>query len=139
MDITVSLDKDESMDLSLKEGPVHVYITIPFSFLVKDFDPNTTQVPKWYGLDLGGGPPGVVVLKANNSSYGTGGILFTLEEMDEKEKVAWKATWMGMVPINSTGGSNLDLGMTNKNHALYRHMSGWASRPLNEKGSVDSD
>ncbi|KAK4249856.1 hypothetical protein C7999DRAFT_29725 [Corynascus novoguineensis] len=81
----------------------------------------------------------VVVLKANNSLYGTCGILFTVEEMDEKEKVAWKATWMDMVLFKSAGESDLDLAMTNKNHALYRHMSGWASRPLNEKGSVDSD
>ncbi|KAK3291592.1 uncharacterized protein B0H64DRAFT_478334 [Chaetomium fimeti] len=42
--IPVSLAENESINLPLN-GPIHVHITIPFSLLVKDFDPKTTQVP----------------------------------------------------------------------------------------------
>jgi hypothetical protein len=45
MDIPVSLVKNESISLPL-DGPLHVHITIPFSLLVKDFDPNTNPIPQ---------------------------------------------------------------------------------------------
>ncbi|KAH6842361.1 hypothetical protein B0I37DRAFT_381748 [Chaetomium sp. MPI-CAGE-AT-0009] len=44
--IPVSLVDNGSISLPL-DGPLHVYITVPFSLLVKDFDPNTTRVPPW--------------------------------------------------------------------------------------------
>lgn len=47
MTIPISLTKNESISLPLKHGPFHVYITIPFSLVVRDFDPSTTPVPKW--------------------------------------------------------------------------------------------
>ncbi len=47
MDIPVSLYGNGPISLPLNhEAPIHLHITIPVSLLVKDFDPNTTQVPK---------------------------------------------------------------------------------------------
>jgi hypothetical protein len=47
-DISVSLVGDPPISLPLEHSEsVHVHITIPFSLLVQDFDPNTTQVPQW--------------------------------------------------------------------------------------------
>ncbi|KAK4096317.1 hypothetical protein N658DRAFT_364857 [Parathielavia hyrcaniae] len=46
MDIPVSLIGNGPISLPLKhEAPIHIHITIPYSLLVKDFDPNTTPVP----------------------------------------------------------------------------------------------
>ena len=46
MDIPVSLIANGPLSLPLnEEAPIHVHATIPFSLLVKDFDPNTAKVP----------------------------------------------------------------------------------------------
>jgi hypothetical protein len=42
--ISPSLVENGSISLPLV-GPFHVYMTTPFSLLVQDFDPNTTQIP----------------------------------------------------------------------------------------------
>ncbi|KAK4152139.1 hypothetical protein C8A00DRAFT_16513 [Chaetomidium leptoderma] len=213
--IPVSLAENESISLPLERRPCHIHITIPFSLLVKDFDPNTAQVPQlelprswWWPTRLFGrryetltdattkavtiahptyrqvwpklsallfgkeettlysvlgsdakdweraGASNIfwafstgvtdddivharaIVLKA--SPCGTGGILFTVEEMGERDKVAWKTAWMDVVLYKSAGESDVDLAMARKNHALYRHMAGWAPRPSN-KESFESD
>jgi hypothetical protein len=78
-----------------------------------------------------------VLLKA--SPCGTGGILFTVEEMGEREKAAWKTAWMDLAPYKSPGESDVDCAMTRKNQALYQYMAGWASRHSKEKESFDSN
>lgn len=219
MAVPVSLEAG-SMSLPIKDGPIHIHVTIPFSLLVKDFDPNTTRVPQmerprpwWWPARLFRGrheiptdaatdaatktftlarpafsnqvwprlstllfgkeeltlycsvgsdakdwehadtsnfmwafSTGVteddinrtraVLLKA--SPYGTGGILFTAEEIGEKEKAAWKTAWMDLAPYKSPGESDIDCAMTRKNQALYRYMGGWTSRHSNEKESFDN-
>ncbi|EAQ85358.1 predicted protein [Chaetomium globosum CBS 148.51] len=209
-----------SMSLPIKDGPIHIHASIPFSLLVKDFDPNTAQVPQterprpwwsparlfkgqheiptdaaadaatktfalarpafsdqvwprlstllfgkeeptlycsvgsdaedWEGADTSNSiwvfSTGVteddidrtraLLLKANPD--GTGGILFTAEELGEEQKAAWKTAWVDVAPYKSPGESDIDCAMTRKNQALYRYMSGCASRHSNEKGSFDS-
>jgi hypothetical protein len=48
MVIPISLVNEEALDLKAENGlgPLHIYITTPFSLLVRDFHPNTTLVPK---------------------------------------------------------------------------------------------
>jgi hypothetical protein len=222
MDIPVSLIGNESISLPLRhEAPIHLHITIPFSLLVKDFDPNTTQVPvlepprSWLATRLFGrryktpkdamtkaflvacpafhnqvwpklstllfgreegimyscsgcdavdweragasnlcwafstgttdddiGRVRAVVLTARPGPDGTGGILFTAEEMGEGEKAAWKTAWMTLVPPTPAPGhgeSEVDLAMGRKNNALYRLKAGWvAPRGSSEKESVGS-
>jgi hypothetical protein len=167
---TGSLVGNRPISLPLKhEAPIHVHITIPFSLLVKDFDPNTTRVPvlekpgSWLATRLLGpryktptdaptkaflvacpvfhrqvwpklstllfgkeermmyshsgcdakaweragasnlfwafstgvtdddiGRVNAVVLTASPAPDGAGGILFTAEEMGEREQEAWK-------------------------------------------------
>ena len=42
----MSLIANGPLSLPLKEeAPIHVHATIPFSLLVKDFDPTTAKVP----------------------------------------------------------------------------------------------
>ncbi|KAK3290198.1 uncharacterized protein B0H64DRAFT_413614 [Chaetomium fimeti] len=218
MALLVSLEA-ESMSLPIKDGPIHVHVTIPFSLLVKDFDPNTTPVPQmerprpwWWPARLFKGQHEIptdaatvaatktfalarpafsdqiwprlstllfgkeeltiysivgsdakdwehantsksiwtfstgvtddnidctraVLLKA--SPCGTGGILFTAKEIGEREKAAWKTSWMDVVPYKSPGESDVDCAMMRKNQALYQYMVGWASRHSNEKESFD--
>jgi hypothetical protein len=203
MTIPVSLVENASIDLPLKHGPFHVHVTIPFSLLVRDFDPNTTRVPQmerpqcWLATRLFGRrydtPTDVVtkvvmvaypvyhhqvwpelstllfgkeeprmysvsgsdakewervgasnlfwafsrgvadddiehtravVLKASCSPCSAGGIMFSVEEVGEKGKAAWKAAWMGVVLYKepSAGESDADLAMGKKNHGLYRYI-----------------
>ena len=219
LDIPVSLVGRESISLPLEHGPIHVHVTIPFSFLVKDFDPNTAPVPQvqrprswwrptwlfgrryepltepasralilatpyhdhvWQQLSLslfgkhesmlycvvgsdiedwesasvgtlswafatGATDDDIdhvraIVLKANDSLDKEGRIRFTVEEMDETKKAAWKAVWVGMVRYTSRqdGESEVDLAMLNKNSALHRLMASWALRASNEKESLEN-
>jgi hypothetical protein len=82
----------------------------------------------------------VIILKANYSLDGAGRIVFTVEEMDEGEKAAWKAVWMDMAPytLRRDGESEVDLAMLNKNSALRRHVAGWAPQSSNEKEFLES-
>lgn len=200
MDVPVSLIANGPLVLPLKEeAPIHVHATIPFSLLVKDFDPNTAKVPYreprcWLANRLFGpryknpssdsarvaafassifpgrvwpklstlllgkevymsscntgsdakewayagasdlffafamGPTDddldcvrAVVLTA--SPDGTGGILFTVKEMDERERAAWKTAWMVLPPPTPSGIAvepHNDSAMEKKNDALYR-------------------
>lgn len=62
-----------------------------------------------------------VVLTA--SPDGTGGILFTVKEMDERERAAWKTAWMVLPPPTPSGIAvepHNDSAMEKKNDALYR-------------------
>ncbi len=73
-----------------------------------------------------------IVLKANNHSpCSAGGILFTVEEMDEKEKAEWKAVWMDMNLGKDAIESDVDFAMARKNRTLYWHKGG-AARPDNK-------
>ncbi|KAH6856118.1 hypothetical protein B0I37DRAFT_366605 [Chaetomium sp. MPI-CAGE-AT-0009] len=228
MDIPVSLVGNGPISLPLKhEAPIHVQITIPFSLLVKDFDPNTTQVPhlerprswlanrlfgrrytfptdaptkaflvaspvfesqvwpklgaslfgkmerigimyshatsdaeKWeragasnlfWAFSTGVTDEDIsnvraVVLKASPGPAGAGGILFTVEEMDEREKAAWKSAWEVLGPFTPSppwrdGESDVDLAMERKNNALCRLKAGWVTfpRPSNEKESSEKE
>jgi len=48
MDIPVSAIGKGPISLPLKcDVPIHIAVTIPFSLLMKDFDPNTTPAPEW--------------------------------------------------------------------------------------------
>lgn len=212
-----------------RDVPIHIAVTIPFSLLMKDFDPNTTPVPQlerprsWLGTLLFGRryePPryasskahflanpilcdrvwpklstilfgqeerylyshmtsdarewekigtanifwvcatGItdddisnvraVVLTASPAAGldGTGeGVLFTVEEMGETEKAAWKRAWTAMpawtVPPSicgqaDVGESDADLAMERKNSALCRLKAGFVELPLSgEKESFE--
>ncbi len=216
----MSLIANGPLSLPLKEEtPIHVHATIPFSVLVKDFDPNTAKVPYrekprcWLanrlfgpqhknlssdsakvaafagsifprrvwpklstlllGKDVRMSPcnPGsdakewahasasnllfafatghtdddldcvrAVVLTASPGPDGAGGILFTVREMDERERAAWKTAWVALLPPTPSPGSAVepdnDPAMERKNSALYR--SKLATSPFSEKESFES-
>jgi hypothetical protein len=220
MDIPVSLVENDRINLPLNHDvPIHVHVTIPFSLLVPDCDPNSTPVPKlerprcWLATRLFGRQyetptdamtktvlvvspafhhpvwpklsallfgkeqrnmythlisdatewehanasniswafsTGVtdddidnvsaVVLKAGPGLCGTGGILFTVEEMGERHKAAWKRAWMELPPPMSPGSgeSGVDLAMDRKNNALSRFKAGWLPQFSSEKESFES-
>jgi hypothetical protein len=214
MVIPLSLIANGSLSLPLKEeAPIHVHATIPFSLLVKDFDPNTAKVPYWeeprcwlanrlfgprhktptsasakVAMFAGSIFPGRVwpklsllllgkevrisacntgsdakewahagasnvffafatgptdddmdcvralVLTASLDLDGRGGILFTVKEMDERERAAWKTAWMvlsqpGPSPCSAVEPDD-DLAMERKNHALYVSKAGWLAPSL---------
>ena len=224
MDIPVSVIAKGPLNLPLKEEPpIHVHATIPFSLLVKDFDPNTAKVPSWeeprcwlanrlfgpryktpssasakvavfaspifdgrvwpkLGALLLGKEVGMptcntgsdakewadagasnlffafstgatdddldcvraVVLTASPGPDGIG-ILFTVREMDERERAAWKAAWMALPPPIPSPGSAVeymyddDRATERKNHALYVSKAGWfAPSRASEKESFES-
>ena len=224
MDIPVSLIVNGPLSLPLQDEPlIHDHATIPFSLLVKDFDPNTAKIPSWeeprcwlanrllgpryktpysasaqvamfassifHGrvwpklgtlllvkeevgmpvcttgsdakewaqaaasnllfvfvtgatdddLDCGR----AVVLTARPDPDGTGGILFTVREMDERERTAWKTAWMVLPPPTPSprAGSAVapDDGpaMQRRIHALYASKEAWFAGSLSsEKGVV---
>lgn len=222
MDVSVSFNENGPISLQLKHvAPIHIHIMMPFSLLVKDFDPNTTQVPNlerrrsWLATRLFGrryetpvdvmtkiflltcpafhnlvwpklstllfgkeepmmyshlssdkeewerarastvswafstritdddiGDMRAVILKASPNPDGPGGILFTVEEMGEREKAAWKTAWKVLVPPTpspSDGESDVDLAMARKNNALCRLKAGWVALPIsNKKESFES-
>ncbi|KAK4236516.1 hypothetical protein C8A03DRAFT_16845, partial [Achaetomium macrosporum] len=205
MEIPVSLVRNEPISLPLVHRPYHVHVTIPFSLLVKDFDPNTTRVPEmerpqsWWATRLfgrryktptdaaakaftvaypayryevwpklsallfGKEQPvmhsvsgsdtedweragdsnlfwvfstgvtdddtdlvGAVVLKADPRPCSTGGIVFTVEEMGEREKAAWKTAWMDVVLYKSPGAgeSGVDLAMLQGWELVLQYLDG---------------
>jgi hypothetical protein len=226
MDIPVSLVGKGPISLPLQcEAPIHLSITIPFSLLVKDFDPNTTQVPQcekprsWLATRLFGrqyetptdatsktlllvspalrnrvwsklstllfgkeepimylhsasdvrewkhagaanvfwafatgitedhiGDVRALVLTASPGGPdddGTGGVLFTVDEMGDAEKAAWKTAWTVLPPIRPSpddeGEFEADLAMENKNRALCRLKAGWVDLQVSsEKESFES-
>ena len=223
MDIPVSLIANGPLSLPLKEeAPIHVHATIPFSLLVKDFDPNTAKVPylveprcwlanrlfgprhkiptsastkaamfasplfpMWVWPKLGALLLGkvvdisvydtgsdakewahagdsnlffafatgatddniecvrAVVLTASPGPDGTGGILFTVKEMDERERAAWKTAWMVLPLSTPSPGSavrpNYDPAMERKNYALYASKASWFTpSPSGKKESFES-
>jgi hypothetical protein len=223
MDIPVSVIANGPLSLPLKEEPpIHVHATIPFSLLVKDFDPNIAKVPSWeeprcwlanrlFGpryktpssasakvamfaspifdgrvwpklgaLLLGKevrmatcttgsdakewahadasnlfftfatGPNDedidcarAVVLTASPDPEGAGGILFTVKEMDERERAAWKTAWMALPPPIPSPGSAVELddehATGRKNLALYNSKAGWfAPSCASKKESFES-
>jgi hypothetical protein len=206
MDIPVSLVANGPLSLPLKEdAPIHIYATISFSLLVKDFDPNTARGPYfeeprcWLASRLFGPrrrtpssasfrvalfassafTRGVwpqlsalllgkevriptctigsdakdwehasasnlfytfatgatdddmdcgraVGLTASPSPDGTGGILFTVKEIDERERAAWKTAGMGL-PAPSPGSAiepGDDPATKSKNHILHTSKAG---------------
>ncbi len=230
MDISVSVVGKGPISLPLKyDVPIHIAVTIPFSLLRTDFDPNTTPVPHWerprsrLGTLLFGrryetlphasgqahflansilydrvwpklstmlfgqeerflyshmtsdarewekiGTANIfwvcatgitdddisnvraIVLTASPGLDGTGeGVLFTVEEMGETEKAAWKRDWMAMPPWTvlpsicgraDLGESGADIAMERKNSALCRLKAGFVELPLSgEKESFESD
>ncbi|KAK3902451.1 hypothetical protein C8A05DRAFT_15491, partial [Staphylotrichum tortipilum] len=212
MDISVSVIGKGPISLPLKRDvPIHIAVTIPFSLLMTDFDPNTTPVPQmerprfWLGTLLFGRryePPryasskaqfltnpilcdrvwpklstilfgqeerflyshmtsdarewekigtanifwvcatGItdddisnvraVVLTASPGLDGTGeGVLFTVEEIGQTEKAAWKRAWTAMPAWTADlGESDADLAMERKNGALCRLKAGFVELPL---------
>ena len=97
-----------------------------------------------------------VVLTASPGLDGTGeGVQFTVEEMGETEKAAWKRDWTAMpawtvMPDRTVlplicrrrvdlGESDADLAMERKNSALCRLKAGFFDLPLSgEKESFES-
>ena len=81
-----------------------------------------------------------VVLTASPGPDGTGGILFTVKEMDGRERAAWKTAWMALLPPTPSPGSAVepdnDPAMERKNYALYR--SKLAPSASSEKESFES-
>lgn len=223
MDIPVSLIANGPLSLPLKEeAPIHVHATIPFSLLVKDFDPNIAKVPYWeeprcwlanrlfgprhktptsasakvamfassifprrvwpslgrlllgkevrisacntgsdakewahagasnlfFAFATGATDDDMdcaraVVLTASSRPDSTGGILFTVKEMDEKERAAWKTAWMVLPPPTPSPGSavepNDDPAIERRNHALYESKASWlAPSPSSEKEAFES-
>jgi hypothetical protein len=65
-----------------------------------------------------------------------GGVLFTVEEMGETEKAAWKTAWTVLPPPlcrpwpGDAGESDADLAMERKNGALCRVMAGLVTPQL---------
>ena len=218
MEVPVSLVGHGPISLPLKhEAPIHAQIRIPFSLLVKDFDPETTQVPQWevprswlanrlfgrryesptdagtkvflvacpvfhhkvwpklstllfgkkervmyshsgsdveeweragasnlfWAFSTGVTDEDVdnvraVVLKASPCPDGTGGILFTAEEMDEGENAAWKTAWEVRVPPTpspSDRESDIDIAMERKNSVLYQLKAGLFAFPHDKESS----
>ena len=230
MDIPVSLVANAPLSLPLKEdAPIHIHATVPFSLLVKDFDPNTARGPyfeeprcwlanrlfgprrrtpssastrvalfadfaftggvwprlsalllgkevristctigsdakDWadasasnlfYAFTIGANDDDdddddnddmdcgrAVGLTASPGPDGTGGILFTVKEMDKGEASAWKTAWAGR-PAPSPGSDvepGDDRAMKSKNHVLYTSNAGWfAPSTSSEKESFESD
>jgi hypothetical protein len=84
-----------------------------------------------------------LVLTASPGLDGPGGILFTVKEMDERERAAWKTAWMVLPPPGPSPGSAVepddDPAMERKNHALYESKAGWlAPRVSTEKQSFET-
>ena len=219
----MSLIANGPLSLPLKEeAPIHVHATIPFSLLVKDFDPNTAKVPyrteprcwlanrlfgprhknlssdsakvsafaspifprlvwpklgalllgkevrmstcntgsdakEWayasasnlfFAFATGATDDDIdyvraVVLTASPGPDGTGGILFTVKEMDERERAAWKTAWMVLPLSTPSPGSavrpNYDPAMERKNYALYASKASWFTpSPSGKKESFES-
>ena len=78
-----------------------------------------------------------VVLKAKHNPRVAAGMLFTVEEMDERGKAGWKAVWMDLDWDKSPQVG--EAGMLKKNAALSEYMRGWDTRPLNQDDSSKSD
>jgi hypothetical protein len=87
----------------------------------------------------------VVLTAANHpgpDGDGAGGVLFTVEEMGETDKAAWKTAWTVLPPPiccpwpGDAGESDADLAMERKNGALCRVMAGLVTPQLSSKKEI---